>query len=203
MALTGPAILAAYSRGDIEIHPFKEEQLGVNSYDVTLYPEIVVYKHGPNPLNGGWGQFNPAGQPIEEAPLDPKIDNPTKTYEIGEHGFVIVPGELYLCRTNEIAGSMTYLPEFDGRSSVGRLGIGTHVTAGRGDVGFVGTWTLEVWCIRPVVLYPDMPIGQVYFNKTEGDVQHYHGKYTNQIEITPSRLFRHWQGESHHSQSKE
>jgi len=196
MTLTGPAIRAACDRGDIEIRPFKDKQLSVNSYDMTLFPQLLTYNKKVNAGENA-AYFNPAGHRIDYEPLDPKIDNPWRRYDIPEDGFVVVPGELYLARTNEVAGSKIYLSEADGKSSVGRLGIGVHVTAGRGDVGFVGTWTLEIWCVRPVILYPNMPIAQVYFERIEGDVEQYSGKYQNQYEITPSRLYRHWQGQRH------
>lgn len=195
MTLTGPAIRAAYARGDINIEPFNEEQVSVNSYDMTLFPQLLTYdKFEHDTRASAESYFNPAGHQIPCRPLDPKIANPYSLHDIPEEGFVIVPGELYLGRTNEVAGSHVFLSEADGKSSVGRLGIGVHVTAGRGDVGFNGTWTLEIWCVRPVILYPNMPIAQVYFERTEGEVTQYSGKYKNQFDITPSRLYRHWQG---------
>ncbi len=190
MKLSGREIAKAVASSDIVISDFDESRVQPNSYDVTLFPELVIY----NATSNSHGVLNGAGQIIPQGPLDPKRDNLTTSYEIPEEGFVIVPGELYLARTAERAGSIKYIPGLDGRSSVARLGVAIHVTAGFGDVGFVGAWTLEITCVRPVVLYPYMPIGQVYFEPVLGEVDTYNGKYNDQIEnIIPSRLHKHWE----------
>ena len=67
----------------------------------------------------------------------------------------------------------------EGKSSVGRLGIDIHATAGKGDVGFCNTWTLEISCTQPVRVYPGMPIGQLIYFQVEGDIEHYYNHKAN------------------------
>jgi dCTP deaminase len=72
-----------------------------------------------------------------------KTPNPTKRITIPEEGLVLKPNTLYLGRTNEFTKTDRYVPMLEGRSSTGRLGLFIHVTAGFGDIGFAGYWTLE------------------------------------------------------------
>ncbi len=58
----------------------------------------------------------------------------------------------------------------EGKSSVGRLGIDIHATAGKGDVGFCNTWTLEISVTMPVRVYAGMPVGQLIYFGVDGDV---------------------------------
>ncbi len=61
----------------------------------------------------------------------------------------------------------------EGRSSVGRLGLFIHVTAGFGDVGFAGYWTLEIFCVQPIRIYPNVEICQIYYHDIHGDYDLY------------------------------
>ncbi len=73
---------------------------------------------------------------------------------------------------------------------MGRLGLFVHVTAGFGDVGFAGYWTLEMFCVRPIRIYPNVEICQVYYHTLDGDFETYEsGKYQNNRGIQPSRLY--------------
>jgi dCTP deaminase len=63
------------------------------------------------------------------------------------------------------------VPFLEGKSSVGRLGIDIHATAGKGDVGFCNTWTLEISCTQAVRIYAGMPIGQLIYFEVSGEVQ--------------------------------
>ena len=79
----------------------------------------------------------------------------------------------------------------EGRSSIGRLGIFIHITAGFGDVGFSGYWTLEIFCIKPIIIYPNVEIAQLYYHTIDGDYEEYNsGKYQNNIDIQPSMLYK-------------
>jgi dCTP deaminase len=79
----------------------------------------------------------------------------------------------------------------EGRSSVGRLGLFIHVTAGFGDVGFKGFWTLEIFCVQPIRIYADVEICQVYYHTIAGEYEEYtSGKYQNNRGIQPSLLFK-------------
>jgi dCTP deaminase len=92
---------------------------------------------------------------------------------------------------------------FEGRSSIGRLGINTHITAGFGDVGLgyvedaegklkclFPTWTLEIEVVHPIQVYPNIRIGQVYFMTPEGKLAYYKGKYNLQREPQASQLYK-------------
>ncbi len=185
MILTGPQILAEREAGRIHIAPFRPEHLGPNSYDVTLNPELLVYELG-------------AGEC-----LDMKRENRTRPLTIPEGGLVLEPGRLYLGCSNETATSCAFVPMFEGRSSIGRLGINTHITAGFGDVGWgyepgesgalecrYPTWTLEIEVVHPIRVYPHVRIGQVYFMRPEGELRFYKGKYSLQKAPQASQLYK-------------
>lgn len=146
MILTDQSILDAMAIGDIDITPFYRKRLGTNSYDVTLGGVLGIYT-----------------SPI----LDPKKENTFHTFKFEKH--IITPNRLYLGVTNEFTSCKRYIPMIEGCSSVGRLGISIHVTAGFGDAGFSGHWTLEISCVEPVFLYAGMVIGQVYFVEPSGE----------------------------------
>lgn len=169
--LTKNEIIAQHDAGNIVITPWDPASLGPNSYDVRLAPELMIYK---------------------EIVLDAKRDNRTKTYTIPEEGLVLKPGILYLGKTVEYTESYDLIPMYEGRSSVGRLGIYSHVTAGFGDIGFKGNWTLEISVVQPVRVYPNMRIGQLYWHKPEGEIQGntYQGKYQGSRDIVASRMWR-------------
>ncbi len=149
MILSDSAILQAIDIGDIKIEPFNRDNLGSNSYDVCLSKYLATY---------------------EQEQLDAKKHNTLKHFEIPDEGFVMMPGELYLGSTIEYTETHKHLPILDGKSSVGRLGIDIHATAGIGDVGFKGYWTLELSVTKPVRVYAGMPIGQIIYYEVEGDV---------------------------------
>ena len=181
MILTGLEIERWIKLGSIKISDFDRSRLNPNSYNLRLHNELLVY---------------------ENDIIDMKKENPVKRITIPEDGFIMQPGELYLGRTveytetncmkiNDIVIS-SIIPIISGRSSIGRLGINVHATAGYGDVGFKGTWTLELSCVKPVVIYPNVEICQIYYTVGTGDVEPdfiYHGKYKDQMDIMDSRLF--------------
>ncbi len=156
--------------GDIIIDPFDEKYLNPNSYNLRLHNELLVY---------------------EDEVLDMKKPNRTKKIIIPEDGLVLEPGRLYLGRTMEYTKTEKFVPMLEGRSSVGRLGLNIHVTAGFGDVGFSGYWTLEIHCVQPVRIYPGVEICQIYYHTIEGDyIKYYNGKYQNNTGIQPSLMYR-------------
>ena len=86
--------------------------------------------------------------------------------------------------------SHNLVPMIEGRSSIGRLGLFVHVTAGFGDVGFCGYWTLEMFAVQPVKIYPGVQICQMFFHQIVGDITEYSsGKYQHNHDIQPSMLF--------------
>ncbi len=169
MILSGKEIQNRLGK-DIFIEPFSTNQLNPNSYNLKLYNELLVY---------------------EDELLDMKKENKAKTLIIPDGGLVLEPNKLYLGRTIEYTRTENHVPMLEGRSSIGRLGLFIHVTAGFGDVGFAGYWTLEIYCIQPIKIYSDIEICQIYYHSIEGDYNKYiSGKYQNNSGIQPSLLFK-------------
>ena len=106
-------------------------------------------------------------------------------------GLVLEPNRLYLGRTVEHTETKNLVPMLEGRSSIGRLGLFVHVTAGFGDVGFRGFWTLEIFCVQPIKIYPNVEICQVYYHTIEGEHENYSsGKYQNNKDTQASLLYK-------------
>lgn len=155
---------------EIVITPFDEKQLNPNSYNLRLHNKLLTY---------------------QDSLLDMKRENRTREIMIPEDGYVLEPNRLYLGRTEEYTETDCYVPMLEGRSSIGRLGLFVHVTAGFGDVGFSGFWTLEMFCIQPIRIYPGVQICQIYYHAIEGAFQKYvSGKYQNNTGVQPSLLYR-------------
>ncbi|MDR0886667.1 MAG: dCTP deaminase [Clostridiales Family XIII bacterium] len=170
MILSGLEIKKQIESGDIAIEPFDEKYLNPNSYNLRLHNEMLVYT---------------------DEILDMKKPLHTEKIIIPEEGLILQPGKLYLGRTFEKTATNYYVPMLEGRSSIGRLGLYIHVTAGFGDVGFSGYWTLEIQCVQPVKIYPMVEICQVYYHTIDGEYTVYDsGKYQNNIGIQPSLLYR-------------
>jgi dCTP deaminase len=155
MILSDKKILEAIETGDIVIEPYDRACLGTNSYDVHLGKWLANYK---------------------DAVLDARKHNQIDHFEIPEEGFVLQPGVLYLGVTQEYTETHHAVPFLEGKSSVGRLGIDIHATAGKGDVGFCNYWTLEISCTQPVRVYAGMPIGQLIYFMVEGDIERFYNK---------------------------
>lgn len=169
MILSGKEIANNLGR-DIIIEPYNEKQLNPNSYNLRLHNELLVY---------------------DEAVLDMKKPNKCKSIIIPDEGLVLEPGKLYLGRTIEYTATEKYVPMLEGRSSIGRLGLFIHVTAGFGDVGFKGYWTLEIFCVQPIRIYSQVEICQIYYHSIEGDYDKYiSGKYQNNEGVQPSLLYK-------------
>lgn len=149
MILTDQQILKCIDEKSIVIEPFNPDRLGSNSYDVLLGKTLALY---------------------ETDVLDARKHNTIKKFEIPEEGFVLQPDTLYLGVTHEYTETHKHVPFLEGKSSVGRLGIDIHATAGKGDVGFCNHWTLEISVKMPVRVYPRMPIGQLIYFEVSGEV---------------------------------
>jgi len=110
---------------------------------------------------------------------------------IPEEGLVLYPGTIYIGRTIERTETKGLVPCINGKSSVGRLGISIHATAGFGDIGFEGFWTLEIFVIQPVRVYPGVRIGQLYYEEADGEITStYEGKYQNNTGAEGSKYFK-------------
>ncbi len=164
MILSDKKILQQIEKKNIIITPFNPAALGSNSYDVTLGKWLACYN-----------VFT----------LDAKKHNELNNFEISKSGFILQPGVLYLGVTAEYTETHEHVPFLEGKSSTGRLGINIHATAGKGDVGFCGHWTLEISVIHPVRIYAGMPIGQLIYFAIDGEVgvkynKKENAKYRNQ-----------------------
>lgn len=183
--LSGLKILEEVRAGRIEITDFDRRRLNPNSYNIRLHNELLVYDTDRiNPETGNM-------QHTSHGPLDMKKMNPHHVIKIPEQGLLLQPNRLYLGQTMERTRTDFYVPAIDGRSSVGRLGIEIHVTAGFGDIGFSGWWTFEITCVQPVMIYPHVEIGQIYFQTIVGDFNKYDSKkYQNNRGVQPSLMYR-------------
>ena len=169
MILSGQQIQANLGT-NLSIEPFHVEQLNPNSYNLTLHNELMVY---------------------EEVVLDMCKPNRVRRLTIPPEGLILGPNQLCLCRTVERTETHNFVPMIEGRSSVGRLGLFVHVTAGFGDVGFCGYWTLEMFAVQPVRIYPGVQICQIFFHEISGPITEYNSeKYQNNRDIQPSLLFK-------------
>lgn len=156
--------------GNIEIYPYDERLINPNSYNLRLHNELLTYTDDILDM---------------EKPLN------TEKIIIPEDGLVLHPGKLYLGRTYEKTSTNSLVPMLEARSSIGRLGLFIHVTAGFGDIGFSGYWTLEIQCIQPVKIYPMVEICQIYYHTLDGEFEIYKsGKYQNNTGIQPSLLYK-------------
>ena len=150
MILIDTRILEELEAGSIKIVPYIRQCLGSNSYDVHLGKTLATYT---------------------SRELDAKKHNTIKHFEIPEEGIVLQPHEFYLGVTEEYTETHAHVPFLEGKSSTGRLGIDIHATAGKGDVGFCGNWTLEISVKQPVRVYAGMPIGQLIYFPVDGEIE--------------------------------
>lgn len=154
---------------EILIDPFTESQLNPNSYNLTLHNELLVYT---NPV------------------LDMKKENNTEHIIIDTEGFILEPQRLYLARTTEYIRTDYYIPVLEGRSSIARLGLFVHVSAGLGNIGSAGYWTLELVATQPIRIYAGIQICQIYFQQLFGLYDIYSSKYKDSTDIQPSYLYK-------------
>jgi dCTP deaminase len=150
MILSDKRILEEMEKGTIKVVPYDRADLGSNSYDVHLGKNLATY---------------------ESEELDAKKHNTIKHFEIPDEGIVLMPNMLYLGVTEEYTETHAHVPFLEGKSSTGRLGIDIHATAGKGDVGFCGNWTLEISVKQPVKVYKGMPIGQLIYFPVDGEIE--------------------------------
>ena len=150
MILSDTRILEEIKKGTIKIEPYTRDCLGSNSYDVHLGKLLAKYN---------------------DKVIDAKKHNTITYFEIPEEGFVLQPQQFYLGVTAEYTETHAHVPFLEGKSSTGRLGIDIHATAGKGDVGFCGNWTLEISVKLPVRVYAGMPVGQLIYFPVDGEIE--------------------------------
>lgn len=170
---------AAEDNRAIAITPFDPNRCGPNSYDIHLHDTefIQVYDLPGHVLNWRWvtqGILDPRNPPTKK-PLEKHNDGIRET-----DGWILWPGRVHLASTREHTITKGLAPKLDGRSSVGRYGLFVHVTAGFGDNGFNGFWTLELVATEPVIVWPGMKIAQINYTTLVGRQEEYTGRYQNQ-----------------------
>ena len=182
MILTFQDLLDALNQGDIVVNPISPGAIGTNSIDVCLSKFMCVYE----PELEGNLEVIDAAKPCN-----------VRYFEIPENGIVLEPGEIYLGSTMEYTETHRYVPILEGKSGVGRLGINIHATAGFGDLGYRGYWTLEIFVVQRVRVYAGMPIGQISYHVPKsmpevGYMQRKASSYTDAHDPKPqpSRLYR-------------
>jgi len=174
------------------------KNIGPNSVDVTLgktFKTLVPTKIGRT-KNGDY--FFKEKKLPKDFFLDVRKENKVYEFEIPDDGIILQPGQLYIAGTIEIAGSDELVPMYEGRSSMARLGIQSHISAGFGDIGFKDKWTLEIIVVHPIKIYPDMRIGQVAFHtvnkkalkKLKRSKELYNSKYSNNNAAKTSLSFK-------------
>jgi dCTP deaminase len=205
--LTGPEIRNAIYAGDIEIDPLVglEDGQFINpaSYDLTLGNKVAIYSRSVYAVLGGEHRATEDQFSVDEKNRiefcmgnnlypDPtrELDSkrPQSALEFTMHperGWMLKPGIGYLMHTAERVTTKRYVPVLDGKSSIGRLFITVHVTAGYGDPGFDGQYTLEVVATHPVIVYPGMRFCQMRFHVMSGEPLIYRGNYTGEYSMGP------------------
>jgi len=178
--LTGAEIVRQMIMGNIEIEDFDMTRLNPNSYNLILDNVFKTYR----PI------YQSSNRNDHTMYLDMLKENPFEEFIIPDTGFALMPGKVYIATTKERTFTSKFQPVIDGRSSVGRLGISVHQTAGFGDIGFDGKWTLEITAIQPIIIYPNVPICQISFVVPAGDTSlQYNGRYQHQTEAQTSKFY--------------
>lgn len=165
--LTKSEIRKKIDDGSIVITPFDYSQLNPNSYDVRLGNVLACYVD-------------------REFDCKKEHDFVITEVQIPEDGIWIRPGLLYLASTLEYTESHDTVPYLDGKSSTARAGIKIHLTAGRGDIGFCGHWTMEIEVVHPVKIYAGMKVGQLTWHTVEGEIETTYqqtGQYNNRNNV--------------------
>jgi dCTP deaminase len=178
MVLSDGAILVEIAKGNIIIEGLNVEHLNPVSVDLTLNPNFKVYEDGI---------------------LDCKNPNKTIDLVVPEEGYILVPGVVYLYACNERIGVKGNIrAKVEGKSSLGRLGLLVHLTAGFIDPGFEGSLVLELAATQPVRIYPNMKICQLEFAYVEGEILETYdrkkgSKYMNQTGVQESLMHKNFE----------
>jgi dCTP deaminase len=181
--LSDRTIMEEIKAGRIVIEPFDESAVQPSSVDLRVDRYFRVFRNDTTPF------------------IDPKLpqEDLTEIVEVAEGArFILHPGELVLASTYErVAIADDLAARLDGKSSLGRMGLLIHSTAGWADPGWDGHLTLELSNVAnlPIAIYPQMKIGQISFLQMSTAAQHPYGsaetgsKYQGQRGPTPSRYY--------------
>jgi dCTP deaminase len=183
VVLSDRTIRAEIESGRIAIDPFDATMIQPSSVDVRVDRRFRVFHNARYP-------YIDVRQPMDDL---------TELVEVeGERPFILHPGEFVLGQTLEhVTLPDDLVARLEGKSSLGRLGLLIHSTAGFVDSGFSGNLTLELSNVAnlPITIYYRMPIGQLSFMRMDGPVERPYGsretsnKYQGQTEPTPSRFY--------------
>lgn len=184
MIFSDRTIRKMISSGRIVIDPFEDSMVQPSSVDLRCAPDFRVFENHRYPV------------------IDPKANQPHLTKGVSataDEPFILHPGEFVLGSTLEVIGlADDIVARLEGKSSLGRIGLLIHSTAGFIDPGFKGQVTLELSNVAnlPITIYPGMKIGQVSFYQLSTAAEHPYGsegtgsKYQGQSGPTPSRVHR-------------
>ena len=189
--LSGPGIQQGVEAGVINIDPFEPKHINPASIDLRLGDSYLTYAKWVGTYAKWVETYDAGGSPAGfrhyersgcHAVIDIKEPVVTNKHPIPKEGLILQPGILYLMHTFERVHSDHFVPVLDGKSSIGRLGIQVHVTAGFGDPGYDGQYTLEVTVIHPIRIYSGMRFCQMRFHTLEGEKRSYRdtGQYTGE-----------------------
>lgn len=185
---TGREIKKSVQSGRIMIDPWKpdhvnpEDKLNPASYDLTLGQEVAVYEavthHLPIMIQSIVPDMEDGQNLAPNLSGALRVDkkNPVRRFKMPESGWLLKPGIGYLACTVERVHVKDLVPIVDGKSSIGRLFVKVHETAGYGDPGFDGQYTLEMTSVHPIWVIPGMRICQMRFHTMVGEVDDYQEK---------------------------
>jgi dCTP deaminase len=188
VVLSDRTIRAEIDSGRIVVDPFDPDLIQPSSIDVRVDRRFRVFHNARYP-------YIDVRQPMDD--LTEAVTVP------GDRPFILHPGEFVLGQTLErVTLPDDLVARLEGKSSLGRLGLLIHSTAGFVDSGFSGNLTLELSNVAnlPITIYHGMPIGQISFMRMDGPVEHPYGsrgnKYQGQAEPTPSRFYLNFEPDS-------
>jgi dCTP deaminase len=185
--LSDRTIRAEIEAGRIVVDPFDPSMIQPSSIDVRLDDRFLVFRSHTRPV------------------IDVKQDMTDLTELVradDDQPFILHPGEFVLgCTAERVGLPDDIVGRIEGKSSLGRLGLLIHTTAGFVDAGFHGYLTLELSNVAtlPITLYPGMKIGQISFLRMDGPAEHPYGsgslgsKYAGQVGPTPSQYWKNFQ----------
>jgi dCTP deaminase len=183
VVLSDRTIREEIDSGRIVIDPFEASNVQPSSVDVRVDRQFRVFHNARYP-------YIDVRQPMDDL---------TELVEVSDdEPFILHPGEFVLGQTLErVTLPDDLVARLEGKSSLGRLGLLIHSTAGFVDSGFSGNLTLELSNVAnlPITIYHGMPIGQISFMRMDGPVERPYGsgeagsKYQGQAEPTPSRFY--------------
>ena len=166
MILSGKEIMKQREEGKIVIDPFDEKQVNPNSYNLRLGNKVFGYD-----------------RTFDDSSIYDEAEPDFEWNMKNEGSVYLIPGQFYLAETLEHTETHGFVPMLEGRSSIGRQGLFIHVTAGFGDVGFCGRWTLELYPVVPVRVWYGMEIGQIFYHTIMGDFEEYSGRYQGALGV--------------------